>query len=258
MAKAKNVNYAIADAGSINLTRNSDGKHVLYSPYANSMNLAFTSSQLYAMANGSRAVRFDYGKEATMACSFEVFDLKWLSILLTDGTGGWIEGANEVMLRETFTIVAGNNTLDDAPVGGTVQVFFLAEDNVGEDDELALAGGAPAVGEYAITGSDLTFNVADEGKNVSVYGVRATAITTKSLQVPASQYPTGYSIDAVSQMKAKYNGVAEEVNIKIKNAVPKSEFTINFSETEVTTLDVEFDIFADENDNLVEFIREGI
>ena len=255
--KAKNVNYAIADAGDIILTRNETGKVVLYSPYANSMNLSFTSSQIYAMANGSRAVRFDYGREATLACSFEVFDLKWLSILLSDGSVGWTEGANELVTRYTTTIVSGNNTLPDTPIGA-VQVFYLAEDNVGDDGEFELVASAPTVGQYAISGSDLTFNVADEGSKISTYFVRATDATTKTLTIPASEFPTAYSIDAVTEMKAKYNGVPEDMNIKIRNAVPQSDFTINFSETEVTTLDVTFDIFADENDNLCELVREGL
>lgn len=247
-----NLNYAIADAGDVRLTKNSTGATVLYTPYANSMTTGFTSSQIYAMAQGARAVRFDYGREGTCALSMEVFELKWLPIIL--GGSEWTAGTYDLFVRKEFTIAATYD-LVDTPNTGTLSIFKLEADNVGHKSEITEGTPASNPDEYSITGSTVTFNAGDVGEKAVAYYMKDSGATAEKYVVTASEFPESYTIDCVTSIRSKYNGVDEELQFVAKNARPISEFTINFSETEVTTIDVTFDLLPDENGNLCEFIR---
>lgn len=249
---AGNFNYAIADAGDIRLISNKTGQHVLYSPYANSTNIGFTSSQFYAMARGVRAIRFDNGREGTATFEFEVFNLKFIPILM--GGDDWAAGVNPLFVRKEFTIGA---TVDlvDTPNVGTLSIWKLEADNVGDKSEITVGTPASNPDEYSIAGSTATFNTSDVGQKAVAYFMKDSAGTALTYSVPANKFPTSYTIDCVSTITRKDNGVEEPIHMRINNAKPISELTLNFSSTEVTTLTVTFDLLPDANDNLLEMTR---
>lgn len=252
MANGGNLNYGIADAGSITLTANDTSAIALYSPYANSMNVAFTSSQLYAMAQGARAIRWDYDKQGTLAAQFEVFDLKWLPIVL--GGSDWGEGVADLFEVKHFTI-AETVDLGETPLADSLSIFKTEADKIGHKSEITEGTPASNPDEYSITGSTVTFNTGDVGETAVAYFLKASAATALSYSVPVDVFPKSYTINCISTIKAKYNGVEEEIQLTAKNATPMTDFTLNFSETEVTTLDATFDLLPDEDGNMLTFVR---
>ena len=57
------MQYAIKDACDVFLLNRSNRKPVLYSDYANSTNLAFTSERTFARAKGVNKIAFDHRSE---------------------------------------------------------------------------------------------------------------------------------------------------------------------------------------------------
>lgn len=252
MANQGNINYSIADAGSVYLKSNGTSNIQLYSPYANSMNVAFTSSQLFSMANGSRAVMFQFGREGEISLEFEVFEMKFLPILL--GGTDWAAGVTDLFVRKEFTIAATYDLID-SPLADSLSIFKLSADNVGHKSEVTEGTPASNPDEYSITGSTVTFNAGDVGEKAVAYYLKASDATALSYSVPVSLFPESFTLDCVSSLRSKYNGVDEEIQIHANNVRPVSEVTLNFSETEVTTLSFNGILLPDENDQMITFIR---
>lgn len=88
------------------------------------------------------------------------------------------------------TVASGTATILYTPVAGTIRVSYKATNAA-----LTVAAGAPAAGEYSITGTTITVNAADNGKVLVVtYEYTPTVVQSIALQGntlpggPAGQY----------------------------------------------------------------------
>ena len=97
------MQYAIKDACDVFLLDRVTRKPRLFSDYANSTNLAFTSDRTFARAKGVNKIAFDSNREGTFNIEFEVFDLAWISILLGASDEKETIGINE---REVLKVRA--------------------------------------------------------------------------------------------------------------------------------------------------------
>lgn len=258
-------NYAISDAANLTLIDNKSKNIVLYTKYANQTNLEFTSDQIYAMAKGVRAVRFDHNKAATMNCEFEVFDLKWLSVLL----GGSWKKATDLAVREEIVIAGVEDvpTLTDIklsgePVAGSLSIFKLLEDGVGHGDELPVKStgeGAPLVyyeitdNKISITDDITTPTIAIGDKFVAYYIKELDSSTTAAevIEIKTDEYPVAYTIIGDTMMKQKHSNVMEYIQFKCGNATPRGAVTLTMQAGGVTTLSAVFDLMGDADNNFV-------
>ncbi len=186
-------NYAISDAANLTLKENSTKNIVLYTPYANTTNMEFSSEQVYAMAKGSRAVRFDYNKTGQLVCELEVFDLKWISILLG---GAWATGAVEIAKREVLTVSGTNTvTLASTPTTGSLAVFKLKADNLSHDVEQTAGTPASNPNEYSISTDTITFNSTScpENTKVVVYYLVDSEATAETIEIKSTDFPVRMS-----------------------------------------------------------------
>ena len=246
------MNYAIADSANFRLKEKATSNIVLYTPYANQTNMEFTTEQVYAMAKGSRAVRFDYSKQGQLVCELEVFDLKWISIILG---GAWSTGSVDNAKREVLTVSASNTaTLAATPTVGSLAVFKLKADNISHDTEQTAGTPATNPDEYSIATDTITFSSAScpEGTKVVVYYLIASAITAETIEIKSSEFPVSYEIIGDTMMARKHDGVTEYVQFTCPNAKPLGNLTLSMNATgSVTNLSATFDLFPDENDNMV-------
>lgn len=221
-----NLNQAIGKAGAITLRKNGVAGVELYSPYANTFNLNITSDTDYAMANGSRAVRFDSNKQGSIEMEFDVFEIKLLAILfgMTDTTG-----STNVFAREVEEAPGTTITLGDTPLADSVSVYILEADKVGHASEI-VDGDPTNVGEYSIAGSTITLNATDGAKNIVVYYTKASAADVVKWELSANDFPVGYTLDFVTTTKAKYDNSLHNMNVIARNAVPMTDSSVAFSE----------------------------
>lgn len=243
-------NYAISDSANLTLKNKATGNIELYTPYANKTSLEFSSDQVYANAKGSRAVRFDYNKQGTMNAEFEVFDLRWLSILLG---GSWKTGADTQWVREVLTINASNTAdLTDEPTVGSLALFTLETDLLAHKTEQTVGTPATNEDEYSIATKTVTFNATScpENTKVVAYYYKASTATTEVFEIKTVDFPVAYEIIGQTMMTRKDNGVTEYIEFNCPNAKPQGAATVTMEAGGVTTLSAVFDLFGDASDNM--------
>jgi len=243
-------NYAISDAANLTVIDKATSNILLYTPYANQTSLEFSSEQVYANAKGARAVRFDYNKQGTMTAEFEVFDLKWLSILLG---GSWATGADTEWVREVLTVDGSQEaTLTDAPTAGSLVIFLLEADLLAHGTEQTVGTPATNPDEYSIVTQTLTMNATScpEGTQIVAYYYKASAATTEKFEIKFDDYPTSVEIIGQTMMARKDTGVTEYVEFNCPNAKAQGNATITMEAGGVTSLSAVFDLFQDENNNM--------
>ena len=187
-------NYAIADAANLRLKEKSTGNIVLSTPYANTTTAEFSSEQVYANAKGSRAVRFDYNKQGKLTCEFEVFDLKWISILLG---GAWSTGVVDIAQKDVLSASATNTiTLTGTPNASSLAIFKLQADNIGHDAEQTVGTPGTTPNTYSISGTTVTLNAttAPEGTKFVCYYLKDSAATAETLNIKTTEFPISYEI----------------------------------------------------------------
>ena len=235
------MQYAIKDACDVFLLERRTKKPVLFSDYANSTDLSFTSERVFARAKGVNKIPFDYNREGSFNIQFEVFDLAWISILLgaTDEreTIGVIE-------RELLTVDENKKvTLANEPKVGSLAIFTVSRDNRTHLKEQELTE------DYTITTKDVTFTKLNEGDRVVVYYMLDTKTPVRTFRVKADKFAENYVILGKTQVKNEF-GEFEFMNLEITNCSPKSNMEITFSTDGVTNVSAEFDLFPDENNEM--------
>ncbi|MCT4597467.1 MAG: hypothetical protein N4A50_06265 [Vallitalea sp.] len=236
------MNYAIKDATNVQLLRRkADGTKVpvLFTDYANSTTLEFGADRVMATAKGVNKVAFDSNKNGTFSMELQVFELKWLSILL--GATEDDNSASEIAKREVLTVSGNKVTLNQAPKAGSIAVFTLDADNRSHKDE---------VKPGALKDKDLTVTAADDTKIVVYYMVEQSG--SKSFLVSNDKYADAYAIYGDTMLRSEM-GTDQFVQLRIPNCRPQGAFSISFSSKDVATLSAKFDILADENGDMAEF-----
>lgn len=235
------MQYAIKDACDVFLLDRSTRKPMLFSDYANSTNLAFTSDRIFARAKGVNKIAFDSNKEGSFGIEFEVFDLAWISILLgaTDKkeTRGFIQ-------REVLTLGATKNaTLKEEPKVGSLAIFTLDKDNRSHLEEQAVTD------DYSITGKEITFITLTEGTKVVAYYMLDSETPVRTFRIKSDKFAENYIIIGKTEVKNEF-GELEYMDLEITNCVPKSDMEITMSTDGVTNISAEFDLLADENNEM--------
>jgi hypothetical protein len=246
--------YGIKDAANIILQQLSDSKIALRSDYATVANAEYSNDTIYAMSKSTRAIRWDYGKKAEVKFSFEVFDLKWLSVL----TGSsFVTGATNIMAAEYLTTSGATPTITLAatPVSGSLAVFLLNSDNITHGTEQTAGTPSSTQNAYSLSGRTVTLNAttAPAGTDMVVYYLKATEATAQKLSIAAEVFPTSYSLFMDTYIRNKDTNVDSYVQWNYPNVKPIGNFTITTSASDITKLDVTFDVFKDANGNLATF-----
>ncbi|WP_105618501.1 hypothetical protein [Vallitalea okinawensis] len=239
------MNYAIKDASDVQLLRrNADGTKtpVLFSDYANSTTLEFTSDRVFATAKGVNKVAFDNNKSGTFALEMQVFELKWLSILLgADENSG---ATKEIAKREVLAVADNKVTLKTAPKAGTVAVFKVDVDNRSHLEEVTPG---------SVTGLDLDLTAAALANDtkVVVYYLTEQA-NSKSFIITDSNFADNYGIYGDTMLTSEM-GVDQFIQFRLPNCRPQGNFSVSFSASDVATISATFDILSDEHGDMCEF-----
>lgn len=244
--------YGIKDSANFTIKRKSDKKVFLYAPYATQSENAWTSNSVYAKSKDVKAIRFDGEKDSTLKVSMEIFDLKWLSML---SGSDFVTGVKNILAREVLTVDATKTiTLTDNPITGSLQVYLLEDDGISNGTEL-VAGEVSNPDEYTIADNVITLGTVAgvEGTKIVAYYLKASEATAKTLTIKGSAFPFSVEIFGDTMIRDT-DGNDKFVQIHYFNCKAKSNFTLTFSSSDITKLDVEFDIFKDSgSDDMAEY-----
>lgn len=243
--------YGMKDCA--NLTwKDRSGNIVLYSDYARTTSLEFTSDQVYAYGKSSKRVRWDLDREATMTFETELFDLSVLAVLF--GTS-LVEGTNNVSARDLFSLEAGEltGTLSATPATDTLAVYQVdPEATATHIQQLTLASSeTPASGEYYIDDSNvITVSEDDFAEGGSFAAYYLTSKNVQYFTVNETDFPEAYEIWGQTTIRS----VLQEdtyVDFYLPNAKPQSNVTLTMSADDVATLSITVDCLADGNGDMM-------
>lgn len=236
------MNVAFKDACNIWLYDNL-GEPVLFTDYANSTSIEFSSSVSYAQAKGVNKISFESDKQGSFSADFDIYDMKWLSILL-----GAVEdtAVHEVAVREVLTVSSNVVTTTETPKAGSVVVF-----EVDTDEKTHISD---AIDPDSVTGNTVTLTTASlaDGTKVAVYFLKDTASNTR-FTIKSDQFAEFYSMRGQAMM-TKEDGNIDPIEFFFPNVRPQSSFTFNLDASEPSSLTVNFDILPNTSNIMMEII----
>jgi hypothetical protein len=245
------IMFGIKDSANLTVISNATNKVVIYADYCNKTDISFTADTVYAMKKGVKAIGWDNNREGTFTTEFQVFDLKWLGLLMGSE---FTTGVTTLNKREVKPVTSASATLSATPKAGSLTIFKLDTDGITQLTEQTVGTPATTPNTYSISGATVTLNSttwATDGKIVAYYLVDSEATAT-SFKVTATDFPTGYTIIGDTKIKSDSN-VEKMVQFRMNNVKPKSNMTLSMNSDDVTTLSIEWDIFADTNNDMFIF-----
>lgn len=240
--------YGIKDSANLSVISNKSGKPVLYADYCNKTDIEFSSTPTYATRKGVKSISWDGAREGKMTTEMQVFDLKWVALLM--GTE-FTKGTFTINRHEVLDVKSAKATLKESPKAGSLMVFKANADGTEQLDEQLVGTPATQVNTYSIADKVITLNgttFATDGKIIVYYLVDSGA-TGESFTVTATDFPQGYQIVGDTQIRDASN-VDHLVQFYIGNCKPQSNISLSMNSDDVTTLSITWDILADGNGDM--------
>lgn len=243
--------YGIKDASNLTIIPNRTNKPILYADYCNKTDINFSADTVYAMKKGVKAIGWDKNREGTMVTEMQVYDLKWIGLLMGSE---FTTGVTSVNKREIVKVTSASAILSETPKAGSLTLFKLDNDGITQLDEQVVGIPSSAPNTYSITGKNITLNAttfAADGKVVAYYLLDSTE-KASTFTVTSTDFPEGYTIIGDTTIRNS-NNVDTMVQFRMNNCKPKSAMQLSMNAEDVTTLSVEWDIFADNNNEMFTF-----
>lgn len=236
---AKNGLYGIKDCGDLTLYNRKTGKPALHINYANSFEISFSSSPVYATKKGKKAIVWDGEIEGTCTISTQLTSNELFALVFG---GELTTGAQKLYKREVFTLTSADEvvTIKGTPKGDTVNAFVIGADGATHEEELASA---------SVSGKSVTLTGGAKGDKVAVYyledGVGGT-FTVKGTKDSAD-----YKLVCLAFGKDYATGEPTPMQITLPKVAPQTNATLTFSAENPSSFDIVLDILIDENDELL-------
>jgi hypothetical protein len=242
---------AIKEACNITL-ETSAKKPCLYADYMSDTTIDFSMESQYAKIKGVNAIRWDSNRQGTLKTSMSVYSPKWIALLF--GTE-FASGSVDIAKRVVITVAAGgtSTTTIDTPVSGSIFCFNLDADGRTHGTEItADVSTTPGTGKYYYNTSTkvFTFNATDFATSKKVVLYYLTTSTLNTFKVTTTGFPSGYRM----HMDAKMRGTDQNDTyhqIYFPNVKPQSNVTLTMSDDNIGTIDITWDIMADDNGDMM-------
>jgi len=238
--------YGIKDSANLTLFSKKTGKPVLYADYCNQTSLNMSADVVYAMKKTARAISWDTSKEGTLTTEMQVFDLRWIALLmgsLDDLTAA--PSALDWAKREIIEAGEGGTIpeLQYEPKDETATLYKLGKDGISLGDEVTDG--------FTISGKTITITGAEEGDKFCLFYLTEVEKSRK-FTVSGDKYPNGYRV-VFDTMIRDTDQQDHFVQFDFKNLRPKSQMELTMSAEDVCTLSVEWDVLVDNNNDFFTF-----
>lgn len=236
---AKNGLYGIKDCGDLTLYNRRTGKPALHINYANSFEISFSSSPVYATKKGKKAIVWDGEIEGTCTISTQLTSSELFALVFG---GELTTGAQNLYKREQFVLTMNDEVvnLKGTPKGETVNAFVVNGDGATHESEIA----SPSV-----SGKAVTLTGGKKGQKVAVYyledGVGGT------FTVKGTKDSVDYKLVCLAFGKSYETGEQIPMQITLPKVAPQTNATLTFSSENPSSFDIVLDVLIDEDDNLL-------
>jgi hypothetical protein len=176
-----------------------------------------------------------------MKLSLPLVDINLMASLMGDTVA---TGAQNVLKREVLTVASGTATLSSAPVAGTTTSVFYLDGTRDNGTPLTVTASAPTAGQYSISGTTITVDTADNGKQIVVWYTYATPNTATKFSMKANKFVKPMKLVGEGIARDQVTGTDKACAFTIYNAKFKPNFNFALSSTNATKLDMELDMYA--------------
>jgi hypothetical protein len=234
---------AIKEVLNLQILDYATGAPITYVDYASTSEIDNTGTRIdISGGQGNyRLVSFDHSKVSSMKLDLPLVDMNFLAAMMGDTVA---TGAQNLYQREVVTITAGSATLSQTPLTGTTPSLFFLQGT--RDNGTALTSNAtPSTsGQYNISGKNITFATADNGKQVVVWYQYASPTTTTKFSMKANKFVKPVKIIGNGIVRDQVDGTDKASVITIYNARFQQNFNLAMSSTNATTLQLVLDMYA--------------
>lgn len=218
--------------------------------YATDSSLETTAERIIVRGGQGnyKLLAFDHTKDMMFKTELPLIDLESISML----TGkDMLTGAGSVPKFESLKVDGSNQvTLAATPVTGTLKVYLKSgsRDNGTEQT----AGSTAVANQYTIAGQTITFNATScpENTYVQCYYDYTSDSDARRITFTADKFPDYVRISGDSFLVDEVTGATSYAKIDIKKAKVKNNFTLTMKSTEVTKINMEYDVFNVDITNL--------
>lgn len=247
--------YGLKDCANLTVKSKNTGKIALYSDYAKTSTIEFTSESVYAYNKTTKAVRWDKNREGTFNTTMEIFNMDVIAMLF----GSDLEEKDvPFMKREVCQVKDAKATLktDETIKVGSLAVYKLDTSDMKTNlNEQKVGTPASAENTYSITDKVLTFNTTtfpDNTGYVACYYMVDTEAQT--FTVDNISFPGGYEIYGDTALR-NTDQIDEFVQFDLMNVKPQSNVTLTMDVDNVCSLEIKWDILADKNGDMMRWSK---
>jgi len=237
--------YAIREAGEATFYDIASGDAIVTLRTLKMTEVETTGETVYARGGrgNARLVGFSSDREARVTLQDAIFDNKTMAML----TGNEVlEGAKEIELIFEGVV----------PPGGTLSLPKTVE-KLRTAYELHADGttNMTKIQGLTATGKNVTFGVADEGKNVRVYYTAMSDATAKTVRVTSDAFGGTFKIVVDVMVRDEFTQVDYFAQFIANRAKVEDEFSFNFSpDGDPSVLDIPMEILRSGRNDMWELV----
>ena len=230
------LQFGIKEVYNLNIVDFATNKPFIYVDYAEATTNENTAERT-SLKGGQgyyKLMDFDHSKESTLKLTVPLVDIKLLAMLAGDDL---VEGATSVFKREELTVADNGGkmkiTLSETPIGKTVVVHKLE----------GLRDYGKEVTVSNVTGNKVELTGVADGEKVVVFYQYSSPATAKKFSIKANKFPKTVKIFGDGLWRDQETGMDKAVKMMIHKAKPQANFTLTTSGSDVTTLEITFDLY---------------
>lgn len=230
------LQFGIKEVYNLNIVDFATNKPFIYVDYAEATTNENTAERT-SLKGGQgyyKLMDFDHSKESTLKLTVPLVDIKLLAMLAGDDL---VEGATSVFKREELTVADNGGkmkiTLSETPIDKTVVVHKLE----------GLRDYGKEVTVSNVTGNKVELTGVADGEKVVVFYQYSSPATAKKFSIKANKFPKTVKIFGDGLWRDQETGMDKAVKMMIHKAKPQANFTLTTSGSDVTTLEITFDLY---------------
>lgn len=241
------LQFGIKEVYNLNIVDFATNKPFIYVDYAEATTNENTAERT-SLKGGQgyyKLMDFDHSKESTLKLTVPLVDIKLLAMLAGDDL---VEGATSIFKREELVVVNNHEelgvltddildkkmiTLSKTPIDETVVVHKL--------EGLRDYGKEVTVSD--VTGNKVELTGVDLGDRVVAFYQYLSPATAKKFSIKANKFPKTVKIFGDGLWRDQETGMDKAVKMMIHKAKPQANFTLTTSGSDVTTLEITFDLY---------------
>jgi len=247
--------YGLKDCANLTVKSKDTDKVVLYTDYAKTSTIEFTSESIYAYNKNTKAVRWDKSREGTFKTTMEIFNMSIIAMLF----GSDLENKSVPFMKRVVCPVKDGKAVIESEYdikAGTLAVFKLDTSDMKSNLEEQLPG-TPESEEntYSITGKNLTLSsdtFPDNSEYVVCYFM--TDAEAQTFMVDDVAFPGGYVIYGDTALR-NTDQHDEFVQFELLNVKPQSNVTLAMDVDNACSLEVTWDIMSDTDGNMMRWSK---